>query len=59
MIPVLADILIIGLVYRASIAKAITEWIIAFSVKFTNEIVVKSVKTVAKFVFVTNLKKSF
>ena len=57
LVPVLAGILIIGLVYIASIAKSISEWIMTFPAKFTKELVVKSVKTVAKLVVNKEIEK--
>lgn len=45
-IPILAGILIIGLVYIASISKSIAERITTFGVKFGLDLIKKTVKTV-------------
>ena len=47
-IPILAGILIIGLVYIASIAATITEWILAFPEKITKEVIKKTAVEVSK-----------
>lgn len=46
MIPILAGILIIGLVYIASLANSIFQWISTFEVKITGKLIKKTVKIV-------------
>ncbi|KAK8892270.1 hypothetical protein M9Y10_029495 [Tritrichomonas musculus] len=57
MVPILAGILIILLVYIASILKSIGQWISAFPVKLSTELIKKTVKTVAKLVVDSQIEK--
>lgn len=55
--PILAGILIIGLVYIASISKSISEWILAFPVKITRKLAEKTLKTLASLVVDSQIEK--
>ena len=56
-IPILAGILIIGLVYIASIAKNIAGWILAFPPKITKELVKKTVIEISKVILQSSIEK--
>lgn len=54
--PLLAGILIIGLVYLASVAETITEWIASFPQKITRTIVKKALVDVANVVLSSQIE---
>lgn len=55
--PVLAGILIIGLVFIASFAKSISEWIMAFPEKITKEVIKVTVKEIASVILKSQIEK--
>lgn len=56
MVPILAGILIIGLVYLASISGSIAEWIMAFPTKITKALVKKAVVEVCTLVLSSQIE---
>ena len=57
MVPLLAGILIIGLVYLAAISGSIAEWIAAFPAKLTKTMIKKTLTTIASMLLKSQIRK--